>query len=390
MAEESAPVAPEGTRLRDLRASEVPVAILARIVTIRRREVVRRSDGGRRPVLSGLLSDGTATVRFTWWDPPTEEIERGTIVRAAPVTVREFRGRPELSFGWRTRVVPASAAELPELPADAFVPRRVVELEEGSEGFALEARVVEVEPKSVSVGAERRELHEGVLEDASGHVGFTAWSDFRLRVGEALRIEGAYVRSFRGRPQLVLDERARVDRIDGAGLPAPGPEGTRLTERIGRWDGSHGDERATIVGRALAVQPPSGLVLRCPNCSRTVRAGLCRSHGPVTGVPDLRLRLVLDDGTGVVTVNLDRAQTERITETTLDACRALMAARADPSAVEGELFGRVFGRRFRARGPLGRDDFGLSMFAREVAPAAAEDPSAEADLRARLARDEER
>jgi ssDNA-binding replication factor A large subunit len=99
--------------LRDLRATSDPVSIVARVVTAQRREVTRKSDGGRRPVLSGLLSDGTASVRFTWWDPPSETIEKGEILRAVNVQVREWQGRIEVSFNWKSRVAAAGEAELP-------------------------------------------------------------------------------------------------------------------------------------------------------------------------------------------------------------------------------------------------------------------------------------
>ena len=331
MADDEPATTPE-VRLRDLRPTDAPVAILARIVTVQRREVVRRTDGGRRPVLSGLLSDGTATVRFTWWDPPAEEIERGTVLRAAPVTVREFRGRPELTFGWRTRVMPASAAELPVLTASELPRRTVRELGAGDEGFALEARVMEVEPKTVTVAGERRQIHQGVLADPTGAVGFTACTDFGLSSGEAVRVLGAYLRTFRGRPQLVLDERSHLERLPTSELPALAVPPGGTVERLGQLATGTGAERVTIEGRALAVQPPSGIVLRCPSCQRLLREGLCRVHGAVTGVPDLRLRLVLADGTGGATVILDRPQTERITGTTLEECRALLQARTDPAS----------------------------------------------------------
>ena len=105
------------TALRDLRPGPVPVAILARIVRADRRMLPPGADGRPRPVLAGLLRDGTATVRFTWWDPPPDPPAPGRLLRAAPVSVREYLGRPVLWFGTRTRVVPAGAAALhPERP----------------------------------------------------------------------------------------------------------------------------------------------------------------------------------------------------------------------------------------------------------------------------------
>ena len=104
---------PREVRLKDLRPGEGPVEFVARIVTCDRREVNRKSDGSRRALLSGLLSDGTATVRFTWWDPPREGVERGLVIRAVGPEVGEYRGRTEVTFSWKSRVGLASAVELP-------------------------------------------------------------------------------------------------------------------------------------------------------------------------------------------------------------------------------------------------------------------------------------
>jgi replication factor A1 len=368
------------TRLRNLRADAGPVLVVGRVVTAERREVTRRSDGGRRPILSGLISDGTATVRFTWWDPPREGVERGTVLRAGPVQVREFRGRAELVFDWRTRAEPASPAELPRVEPEEFPLRPAAELASGAEGFRLEARVLEVQPKSVTVGAERRELFEGRLGDRSGVVGFTAWTDFRLRADEAVRITGAYVRAFRGRPQLVLDDRSRVERLEPSAVPeVDAAIRAAAPEPVARLEARGGAELAVVEGRAVALLPPSGLVTRCPNCRRTVVKGLCRQHGRVEGVPDLRARVALDDGTGTATAHADRAQTERLLGRTLEQCLEAIRAHPDPARVEEDLFRAVFGRRFRARGRAVRDDFGLTLYAEAFEPA---DDSAPPDLAA--------
>lgn len=380
----TAPSETSEVRLRDLRASEATVAIIARVVLAEHREVTRRADGGRRPVLSGLLSDGTATVRFTWWDPPKEGIERGTVLRAANVQVREFRGRPELSFNFRTRVEPASELELPHLDAAELPLRPLRELVPQMEGFRLEARVVRVQPKTVSVGEEQRQLHEGTLADGSGAVAFTAWSDFSLRPGEAVRVAGAYVRGFRGRAQLVLDERAHLERIPGDGLPTAeeleraGPTSIAAVESLG------GGDLLTVEGRVVALLPPSGLVYRCPSCRRAVSKGLCRTHGSVTGVPDLRARLVLDDGTAPATVNAGRAETERLWGRTLDEALGRLRDQPDPTLLEEELFEAVFGRRLRVRGRATRDDFGLTFFPESVEEVVGDPRSAAEELGRRL------
>ncbi|HYA10354.1 MAG TPA: hypothetical protein VEH10_01595 [Thermoplasmata archaeon] len=371
-------------RLRDLVGVSPLVHVVGRVVTVRRREVVRRSDGGRRPLLSGLLSDGSASVRFTWWDPPREGIERGTILRAVGAEVREFRGRPELVFTWKTRIGPAGPAELPPLDGDRLPLRTVRDLHDGDEGFRLEARVLAVQPKPVSVGEERRIVHEGSIADATGAIAFSSWSDFALRPGEAVRFAGGYVRAFRGRRQLVLDERAVVVRIDPAGLPEPAEWLRRAPRPIADVEDDGGGEATAIEGLVVAVLPPSGLVYRCPECRRLITSGLCRVHGAVSGTADLRVRLVLDDGTGAATVAAGRAATEQLWGLTLAQARERLRELPDPSVLEEHLVEAVVGRRLVVRGSATRDDFGLTVTPESIEPVEIDLEAAAEDLAARL------
>ncbi len=361
-----------------------PIELVARIVTFDRREVTRRADGSRRPLASGLLSDGTASVRFTWWDPPREGLERGTVVRAVGAEVREFRGRPEVTFTWRTRVGPASPAELPRVDGEEVPFRTVRELVAPLEGFRLEARVVRVAPRSVTVGEERRVVHEGLLADRTGAVALSSWSDFGLVAGEAVRVAGGYVRTFRGRPQLVLDERATVVRIEGTDLPDP-TELLRAPPRsIARVEDEGGGAAVAVEGLVVGLLPPSGLVYRCPTCQRSVKNGLCRVHGQVDGQLDLRARIVLDDGTGSLTVNAGRADTERLGGLTLDDARRRLRDQPDPSLIAEELLERLLGRRLRVRGSGTRDDFGVTITPESIEPVEVDLDSTAEELATRL------
>jgi replication factor A1 len=383
----SAPPRPAETpevRLRDLSPTVSPVELVARIVTFDRREVTRRSDGSRRPLVSGLLSDGTASVRFTWWDPPREGLERGTVVRAVGAEVREFRGRPEVTFTWRTRVGPASPAELPRVDGAEIPFRSVHDLTSPAEGFQVEVRIVRVAARSVTVRDERRVLFDGLVADRSGAIALSAWSDFGLKAGEAVRIAGAYVRSFRGRPQLVLDDRATVVRIEGTDLPDP-TELLRAPPRsIARIEDEGGGEAVAVEGMVVALLPPSGLVYRCPTCQRSIKNGICRVHGQVEGQLDLRARIVVDDGTGAITVNAGRADTERLTGLTLDAARERLRERPDASLIEEEILERLLGRRLRIRGRGTKDDFGVTLTPESIEPVDVDLEAAAEELSARI------
>ncbi len=375
---------PGEVRLKDLRAGDVPVHIVARVVSVERREYTRPADGRRRPFLAGLLSDGTASVRFTWWDPPlNEEIGRGTILRAQNVQVREYQGRPEVSFSFRTRVAPAGPADLPKVDSSDVPFRTISELRGRSEGFRLEARVVRVAPKTVTVGAEQRQVHEGILGDGTGLLAFSSWSDFHLTPNEAIRIAGAYVRTFRGRPQLVLDEASIVARIDPGRLPSIESLQPSEPQSLAKLEAAGGSEWAVVEGIVVALLPPSGLVYRCPTCQRPVAGGLCTEHGSVQGMADLRARLVLDDGRGTVTMNVGRPATESLWGVTLNEALERLRRSPDPSLLESSLAEEVVGLRLRARGRVFPDDFGLNLYPESVERVGVDVPARARELRAR-------
>ncbi len=384
MSAERPPATIPEVRLRDLRPSVSPVELVGRVVSFDRREVVRKSDQSRRPLLSGLLSDGTATVRFTWWDPPREGIERGTILRAVGVEVREFRDRPEVTFTWRTRVSAAGPADLPRVDSEEIPFRSVSELGPPDEGFRVEVRVVRIAPRTVTVGEERRVVHDGLVADRSGAIALSSWSDFGLLPGEAVRISGGYVRQFRGRSQLVLDERATVVRVEGRDLPAPEALLRAPPRTIAAVEDAGGGETVAVEGVVVGLLPPSGLVYRCPTCARTVKNGICRIHGQVEGRADLRARIVLDDGTGALTVNAGRAETERLWGVTLDDARRRLREQPDPSLIEEALLESLLGRRLRVRGVGTKDDFGVTVVPESIEPVEVDLDAAAAELAARL------
>lgn len=372
------------TRLSDLARAAAPVHVVGRLVLVRRREVVRRTDGQKRPVLSGVLSDGTAGVRFTWWDPPPEGIDRGTIVRAVGAEVRTFRERPELVFTWKTRVGLAGPAELPAVDVEGLPLRPLAELAVDDEGFRLEVRVVRVAPRGVNVGEEQRVVHEGIFADASGSVAFSAWSDFGLVAGEAVRIAGAYVREFRRRRSVVLDERTSVTRLDGRGLPEPAEVLGRRPRLISELEDAGGGEAVAIEGLVVGLLPPSGLVYRCRTCRRIVAGGICRVHGQVDTTPDLRARLVVDDGTGGSTVSAGRSITEQLWGVGLPEVLRRLQETPDPTVLQQQLSEAVVGRRVRVRGAAITDDFGLTIDPESVEPVEVDLDSAAEELSARL------
>ena len=73
-----------------------------------------------------------------------------------------------------------------------------------------------------------------------------------------------------------------------------------------------------VRGVLIDIKKGSGLVLRCPDCNRVTQKGMCMVHGKVQGKHDLRIKGVLDDGTGAVTVILGKELTEKLSGKTME------------------------------------------------------------------------
>jgi replication factor A1 len=101
--------------------------------------------------------------------------------------------------------------------------------------------------------------------------------------------------------------------------------------------------------------------MRCPVCSRVIQNGECSIHGKVSGKPDLRLKLVLDDGTGSVSSILNRELTEKLLGKTLEECKKM-----NESVLLDEINKMLFAHKISMRGNALGDEFGTSLIAREA------------------------
>src|SRR5881296_1737880 len=210
--------------IRELAPGENSVDLLARFVSVNEKRI--DSENGPRTILYGILGDATATVPFTAWEPLPMPLAKGDVIRVQNAYTKEYRGQVQVNFGVRTAVGKEAPDALPEFksgPGQPYVgkptPVRVVDLREGASNVAVTARVLSVERREVEVDGNPKAVFSGVLADETGKTQFSAWKDFDLKAEQVLRIEGAYVKSWRGIPQISFDERATITRLKSDLLP---------------------------------------------------------------------------------------------------------------------------------------------------------------------------
>jgi len=248
------------------------------------------------------------------------------------------------------------------MPEMSMEPReyKVKELRGGLGSVEVTARVLEVKEREVDIDGQKKKVYSGMLGDETGKAQFTAWYDYKLKEGNVIKITGGYVKAWKGIPQLTFDDKATVEKLD-ASLIGKNEVKTQhiplseLVERNGALD-------VEVEGTIIEVRKGSGSVLRCPQCNRVLQNGSCAMHGNVQGKEDVRMKLVVDDGTGSVGAILGKEQTERLLG------KAWKPSAGEDAAVE-ELNKQFFGHRVRLQGNALGDNFGVTLIAREATSA---------------------
>lgn len=347
----------EARKIKDITANESNVLFEGKVISISTRTV--NSRGEEKEIHYGLIGDETKTVRFTAWKD--FGISKGDVVRVEGAYSKERNGELQLNMSERSTVEKLADKEIGSV-ARFGVPRvcRISELRDGMGNLTVTGRIVSVSEKEIEVQGQSKGMVSGVLADETGKVSFTGWRDFNFSEGDTIRIVGAYVRSWKGVPQLKFDDKSEVLREEKELIIAPGSATVysveALEERGGAMD-------ASVTATIIEVRQGTGLIFRCPQCNRTMKLGECRLHGAVEGVPDFRVRLVVDDGTGSLFVNLNRELSEGMTGLTLETVRKRTEQVMSQEAMTGEISSKILFKSVMVTGNVFSDDFGLNMYA---------------------------
>jgi replication factor A1 len=346
------PSSAERTLVVDLKPDQQSVHVLCRIVSVNPREI--QVKGEPRKIFYGILGDESGTIQFTAWKD--FELEKGTVIDIANAYTKEWQGSIKVNFGDRTKIKKIDASEMPEVSLE---PRtyQVKDLRGGLSSVEVTARILEVQDREVEISGQKKKVFSGVLGDETGKAQFTAWHDFKLKEGVVVKITGGYVKSWKGIPQLTFDEKAKVEKLDATTIPKKDVTTQKisladLVERNGALD-------VEVEGTIIEIQRGSGLVQRCPQCNRVLQQGACTVHGAVEGKADLRMKLVVDDGTGSVSAILGKDLTEKLLGKTM----------TDAGSEEGlveEMNTVLFGHRISVQGNALGDQFGVTVIARDA------------------------
>ena len=233
--------------------------------------------------------------------------------------------------------------------------RLLKDLRNGDTGVTILANVVEPRYREITTSRGTTTVVNGMLEDSTAKVHFTAWIDLpALFTGKAVLAKNVYVNSFHGMPSVNIGERSTAEEFEGS-VPGYTTRRCSLAELV-EGDGACDIE---VEGDIVSIRPGSGLIERCPICSRVMQKGQCRAHGRSEGVKDLRIKAILDDGTGSLICVFDRTLTRAILGVELEM--ALENGTVDNP--EESVRTALIGMPFVVRGNVTRGEYGRILIA---------------------------
>lgn len=122
--------------------------------------------------------------------------------------------------------------------------------------------------------------------------------------------------------------------------------------------------RARVSGTLTDIQSGSGIIHRCSHerCNRPLSDGACPDHDSTDGVPELRIKAVIDDGSHTFPVVFLRELVTDITGLTLDDAQEIIS-QTDQQELIYRFTDEIVGRRYTV---IGREYRGDNITAEEV------------------------
>ncbi|MFA6805409.1 MAG: single-stranded DNA-binding protein [Candidatus Methanomethylophilaceae archaeon] len=350
-------------KIADLTGSEMNIDVTAKAIYVDKKEISVR--GNKKTIISGILGDETGSCPFTIWEGDSADLVKGDTYIFKNAYTKTWNNRVQINLGTRGRVEKTDASvNVPDRTITAESREmKIGEIKDGVGNVTVTGRILSVEERHITAKGEPKTVYSGLIADDTGKIQYSAWNDFSLKEGETICAKNAYIRSWKGIPQLNLGDRCEVSRVDdnfGQIEEAPTQKTIADIVRIG------GALDVSVSGTVVDIRAGSGLIKRCPECKRSILNDECTTHGKVEPVFDLRMKLIVDDGTGALSTIVNCADTEKLTGITLENAEQLAKARGDMDSVSREMAQMMIMKRITVRGNVMSDEYGPMMIVHDA------------------------
>ena len=348
------PQATERKLIIDLEPNLSSVTLLGRIISVNPKDVTIK--GEEKKIFYGILGDESGTIPFTAWS--NFEFKKGDVLEISNAYTREWNGETKLNFGDRTKINVTDESNLPKI-SDEPKTYKIKDLRTGLNSIEVVGRILEINQREVEIEGKKRKVFSGIIGDETGKAQFTSWHDFKITKDSVIKITGGYIKTWKGIPQLTFDDKAKIEEIDDSVLTSDMIKSQKL-EIYELYD-RNGALDVEIEGTVIRIRNGSGLIYRCPKCNRVIQNDMCDIDGKVKSELDLRLKLDIDDGTGVVGGIINRELTEKLLDKSMDDLK-----KSDENSVIDEINEILFTHRIKLIGNALSDKFGISIIAKDV------------------------
>ncbi len=350
-------------KIDDIEGEEQGLDLKCRVVSIDDKEI--EVDDQPKQIWYGILGDDTGTIPYTLWEAKPVEIEKGDTIKLENAYVNMWNEKPQVNIGSKTSVKKIESDEVPQFDRQ---PQTVdlQDIREGMQNLEVTARVMSIEEKTVNTDEGEKTLFSGVMADETGKAQFSAWHDFDIEEDDVINVMGGYVRTWRGIPQYSFDDGASVKFLDDSDLPEADELEETSVYTVSDLAKRGGAVDAVVEAVMIDIKSGSGLIFRCPECNRVVQKGACRVHGKVDGKADLRVKGILDDGTGALTVIINRDLTEDILGYDIDKAMDIAKDEMNQEVIRDEVEEKLIAQPLKVRGNVTSDEYGLMLVADDV------------------------
>ncbi len=334
-------------KLKEIKIGDRNIEVKGKILELSRKNIHLKD--GEKIVFTGVISDETAARSFTAWED--FKLNIGDVVQITNAYVKRWQNIPMINLSRKSKVTKLNMS----IESHKSELKKLSELRDGDVNVHTCFVILSIQHEN-GTG-----VVSGVVADEDTKLPIISWVTLpELVEGNVIEVENTYVRLFRGVPTLNINENSTVRKIDKEICYKPE---RILIGKLIRRDGAFD---VTVEGNIISVRPGSGLITRCSECLRVIQKGVCKVHGKVNEIMDMRIKAIMDDGTGALTLILGSELTQQVCGFTIDEAREMAKKAMSLKAVEDEIKKKLIGKIFRARGNMSKGEFGATLVANRI------------------------
>ncbi len=350
---------------------EGPVTIVGRLLASREDVLHRRDGSGSIDIVRGRLADSSGAIGFLSWEPFDHKV--GTLLKIENAMVKVFRNTPEINISSSAKIEVFHDSNFAS--ADELIAQSVSKIEDLTDGSRDVEIIVEIQ-KMIrrdfeTKEGEKKSVWSGDIADPTGKCRCSIWAEPPFDIEQTpvvVRLKGARVRAWQGIPDITIDD---VSQIELLAAP-PWGDDVDLADHVVEvplTDLSTGASRVGIstTGFVVSIRDDSGIISRCSECRRVLRNGLCSLNTCTSyeGVSDVRLRLVMDDGSSTISLIVNKQASESLLGIDQEGISKQLEENGDMHFVQ-MLREKLLGRQVKASGRTIVDDQGAMLLSDNV------------------------